>query len=107
VKVDDLPDRLAQLGVLERAVIRFGRFTLVDWRRSKTIGPPLEYEHSGVALRAFEYLTDGPVGQVNVVEDFSEFFNEANTQTNPKGIAGSLAVLGGYRLVIALFITVL
>lgn len=95
VKVDHLPDRLAQLSVLERAVIRCGRFKLVDWRRSNTFGPPFEYEHTRFALRALEYLTDDLIGQVNVVEDISEFFDEANTQTNPKDASRITRGAGG------------
>jgi hypothetical protein len=107
VDVDDLPDRLAQLGVLERPVIRCREFTQIGRRRSNPLGPPFEHEHSALVFGAVEYLTGGSVGQVNVVDDFSEFFDETNTQTHPKGASRSLAVLGGYRLVIALFITVL
>lgn len=107
VNIDELPDRLAQLGILERTVIICRKVTKVGWRRSNALRPPFENEHSGFVFWAVEYLPGCSIGQVNVVEDFSEFFDETNMQTKPKVLAGSLAVLGGYRFVIAIFTTFL
>jgi hypothetical protein len=103
--VDELPDRLAQLCVFERAVRR--RLWLISRRLVHEHRPTLEKQHPRIALGAVEYLTDGSVGEIDVIEDFGEFLYEANTQTDPRVAAGSLVALGGCQFVIALFITFL
>jgi hypothetical protein len=105
VAVDDLPDRLTQLGVLERSDIRYRGFGEIGWR-SNTFGPAFQDEQPALMFGAVEYLTGDSLGQVHVVENFSEFLDETNTQTTPKNASRITRGAGGLPLVIALFITI-
>jgi hypothetical protein len=99
--VDEVPDRLAQLYVFERSVLRGRQLFQVSRGAVNEYCPPLEKQYPRIARLALEYLTNGSVGQIDVINDFGESFYEPYTQTDPRLAADHSRRWGAAGLVIA------